>query len=345
LAPVAQPEDRGMTITDTMTLVVGGSDGQYAVKESGVLKNYTPAASPAAGAHASSKPDPVLGKVRFEDLEMLENLGSGSQGRVRKVRNKLTNELLALKAIPFSGDAASMRTTLHQELQRTAALKHPNVVSSYEAYFRDGVLFVLLELMDRGSVADVVKRAPAGLPDEIVAYVAKQILLGMAHLHESRVIHRDIKPANLLANSRGEVKISDFGVAGDSRALHETAVGSTPYMSPERIRSQPYTNLGDIWAIGVTIAEMAIGTNPFGDIKAKAFELCQFLTSDHVQPRWDLTKREVSPMLKEFVAMTLLPAESRPDAKKLLEHPFLAMGNGVTPAAAGAFFGNPSGSM
>ena len=147
-------------------------------------------------------------------------------------------------------------------------------------------------------------------------------------VHEQLIMHRDIKPANMLCNSKGRVKISDFGVAGDAHTqVHHTTVGSTPYMSPERIKSQPYTQASDIWAIGVSIAEIAIGEYPFGQkIKGKVFELAEIITGAKPEPLWKelCPNKQFSPELKDFVSQCLTPDQAkRPTATQLLEHPFI----------------------
>eukprot|EP01084_Bolivina_argentea_P220730 374030_1 len=99
---------------------------------------------------------------------------------------------------------------------------------------------------------DVIRRCGGGLPEEMLAFVARELLLGLEHLHNCKVVHRDIKPANVLANSKGAVKIADFGVAKTFSEQQQdmktaSAMGSTPYMSPERIQSLPYSFSCDIW--------------------------------------------------------------------------------------------------
>jgi mitogen-activated protein kinase kinase 1 len=346
LAEPAQNENKGMKITDTMTLVIAGSDGrEMRVKESG-LKPDGAQAQPAGGSSSSRPRQPkvvsVFGKITFEDLRIGELLGQGSQGRVRKVLHRLTNETYALKSIAFSDDNEETRVALQQELVRIEALKHPNVVSSYEAYFREGRLYVLMELMDAGTITTVSKKRQSGFPEEKVAYIALQFLRGLAHLHASNVVHRDIKPANLLVNSRGEVKIADFGVAGDSSKMHMTSVGSTPYMSPERIKSLPYSTSCDIWSAGMTFAEMAMGTYPFGDVKGKVFDLCQLIASSNVTPKWELVPDiAFSTELKSFVQLCLSPVDKRPTANELLSHPFVAKGKALSHENMGAWFMNP----
>jgi mitogen-activated protein kinase kinase 1 len=332
--------DEKMKITDTMTLIVADSQGrELKVKERGMLK--TPEPDRPKGAQNEA----VFNKIHFEDLRIGEVVGAGSQGRVRKVQHKVTGEIFALKSLAFTEDRDATREAVHHELVRIEALKHENVVSSYEAYFRDGKLYILMEFMDAGTMVCVLKRRDnRGFPEHRLALVAKHLLRGLAHLHNSHVVHRDVKPANMLANSQGLGKISDFGVAssGESK-VHMTSVGSTPYMSPERIKSLPYSTSCDIWSLGLSLAELAIGTYPLGNVKGKVFELCQLIAGGNVQVKWDLAgDRAFSDTLKDFVAQCLAPVEARPSAVDLLQHPFIGLSASIDLAEMGKWYMNPS---
>jgi mitogen-activated protein kinase kinase 1 len=336
---VPQPDER-MKITDTMTLIVADSQGrELKVKERGMLK------TPEPDRPEGPQNDAVFNKIHFEDLRIGEVVGAGSQGRVRKVQHRITGEILALKSLAFTEDKDATRQAVHHELVRIEALKHENVVSSYEAYFREGKIYILMEFMDAGTMVSVLKRRDnRGFPENRLAMAAKHMLLGLAHLHNSNVVHRDIKPANILANSKGLAKISDFGVAssGESK-VHMTSVGSTPYMSPERVRSLPYSTLCDIWSVGLSLAELAIGTYPLGNVKGKIFELCQMIASGHVNVKWELAgERVFSAELQDFVARCLSPVECRPSAHQLLEHPFIAMAGSLALPQMGEWYMNPT---
>jgi len=103
------------------------------------------------------------------------------------------------------------------------------------------------------------------LAERVLAEISRRMLLGLDHLHTGRKIHRDIKPGNVLVNSHGEVKISDFGILArleEQRDDCNTFVGTTIYMSPERIDSQRYSFAGDIWSFGLTIMFCALGRIP-----------------------------------------------------------------------------------
>mmetsp|Transcript_7432 Transcript_7432/g.13363 ORF Transcript_7432/g.13363 Transcript_7432/m.13363 type:complete len:237 (-) Transcript_7432:369-1079(-) len=131
---------------------------------------------------------------------------------------------------------------------------------------------VLLRNREENHVVDLELSALSkGMPERIVASVAYQILWGVAFLHFENSIHRDIKPANILVNSLGEVKLSDFGISAmrePGEALNRTVVGTTLYMSPERLRAKPYGTPSDIWSVGLVLLECLTGQSPFFGISS-----------------------------------------------------------------------------
>ena len=321
-----------------MTLVVRGSNGEeIRVKEGGIAPQQ-PAQPPL---QVPTMHEPLMNTLKFDDLKIGQEIGRGAQGKVRVVQHKITAEKYALKYLTFAGDIEQMRLALQSELRQVEALKHANIVSSYEAFFRDGKLFIVLEYMNAGTMNDVIKRHPSTFTEDKIAYVARELLKGINHLHKSNIVHRDLKPANVLANSKGEVKISDFGVAtklsSDSQQTLSSQ-GSVPYMSPERVKSLPYSFSCDIWSAGLTVAECALGQYPFASLKSKMFELCQALGNNTVRVSWEIGKRDFSPELKDFVNSCLLPVESRPTAEKLLEHAFLRKADSVDAKEIGEWF-------
>jgi len=331
LAPPTPPP-KGISITDTLTLVVDKDGQKVRVKEDGMKS------TPTGGTPSQTT---LLGKIKFEDLKFGDELGRGSQGKVRLAQHAVTKEKYAMKGIKFEGDTEAMTNLVSAELRQVDALKHQNIVSSHEAFFRSGQLYILLEYMNAGTMNDVIKRHPLTFTDEKVAYVARELLKGLAYLQTQNVLHRDLKPANVLANSKGEVKISDFGVA--TRLLNTAqqtlgVQGSTPYMSPERLDGRPHGVSSDIWSAGLTIAECAIGQYPFAELKNKLYELCQGITQRTAKVAWHLAKRPVSDELKDFVNVCLLPADERPSASRLLLHPFIGMAKDVRPEEIGEWF-------
>ena len=119
-----------------------------------------------------------------------------------------------------------------------------------------------------GSLADTLKLSGT-IPEKYIAHIAKQVLLGLNYLHTTRrLIHRDIKPSNILIKGNN-IKLADFGVSGQLDESQNSAknsfVGTVTYMSPERINGKPHSFDSDVWSLGLTLAECALGRFPYID--------------------------------------------------------------------------------
>ncbi|TKY50158.1 Mitogen-activated protein kinase kinase 6 [Spatholobus suberectus] len=201
----------------------------------------------------------------LDDFETIKVIGKGSGGVVQLVRHKFVGKLFALKVIQMNIQEL-IRKQIVQELKINQASQCPHVVVCYHSFYHNGVISLVLEYMDRGSLADVIKQVKTIL-EPYLSVVCKQVLQGLVYLHNERhVIHRDIKPSNLLVNHKGEVKITDFGVSAmlaSSMDQRDTFVGTYNYMSPERISGSTYDYSSDIWSLGMVVLECAIGRFPY----------------------------------------------------------------------------------
>ncbi|CAM9226889.1 unnamed protein product, partial [Phaeothamnion confervicola] len=203
--------------------------------------------------------------IHQEDLYIVSELGRGACSVVKKAQHVATRELYALKI--FSIYDREKRLQLLKEIITLTGIDCPSLIGFHGAYLKDGSIHVVLEHMDRGSLTDVIHAwKDVSMDDNIMAAVAYQMLWGLAYLHFERRLHRDIKPQNVLINSRGEVKLSDFGIAreldGDTD-LAQTMVGTVRYMSPERLAGKGYDSSADVWSMGIVLLEMATRQLPF----------------------------------------------------------------------------------
>eukprot|EP01064_Diplonema_japonicum_P028161 TRINITY_DN4262_c1_g1_i2.p1 TRINITY_DN4262_c1_g1~~TRINITY_DN4262_c1_g1_i2.p1 ORF type:complete len:543 (+),score=79.71 TRINITY_DN4262_c1_g1_i2:1692-3320(+) len=215
------------------------------------------------------------GRIRYEDLQDRGHLGSGHSSKVRQVVHKPTDRLFAMKEIHISPSSNSkisgqpidpqLELVILRELQMLHAnYSNEHIVKYYDAYFRDSDLKITLEFMQHGSVANIT--ATVGPWKELpLMSCLEQVGRGLLYMHQNNMIHRDIKPSNLLVNARGVIKISDFGITAESNKEGEVADpgGSLSYMSPERHRKMKHGAAADIWALGVTLAECALGRHPY----------------------------------------------------------------------------------
>lgn len=208
------------------------------------------------------------------------------------------------------------------ELIMQYTIPHTNIVPISDCYSWDNNLYIVMEYMDRGSLADVVGPT-IHWSESSIAYVCKCVLQAMAIIHSTHHIHRDIKSDNILVNSKGEVKLSDFGfatVVTSMNAERTSKVGTPFWMAPELIQGEGYTNKVDVWSLGITALEMADGEPPhFHDPPLKAMRMIHSGPSPTLrQPRnWTAS-------FVDFLSKALdVDSEKRATAESLLSHPFL----------------------
>lgn len=206
---------------------------------------------------------PKMFTVAYEDLEIGAVIGKGATGAVLEAVHKPTGTRLALKVINMFDK--SRRSQLIREICTLYDAACPSLISFYGAFYREGCITLALEMMDGGALANLIAQL-GPIPERPLANMVFQILWALAYLKHDKRVHRDVKPSNLLINSHGEVKVSDFGLSAElqsSLAMCGTFVGTFKYMSPERIRNQPYDYASDIWSLGLTLIECATGRYPY----------------------------------------------------------------------------------
>jgi mitogen-activated protein kinase kinase 1 len=260
----------------------------------------------------------------LEDTDEL--LGTGVSGSVRKVRHKSTGHIYALKNMQLENSEEFLEKKL-VELKTLLASNHPNIVGFYGAFYNDGTLSFVLEFMDKGTLADLTQQVKI-IPENILGKLTFEMLKGLNYLHKKlHLIHRDIKPQNILINSKGQIKITDFGVSGEianTVALAKTFVGTVKYMSPSRIKGLKHSAKSDIWSFGLVVLEAAIGTYPYqnDDSKTTFFtRLNDIVNKPAPRPPPDKFSTE----FVQFIEACLQKDEAKtPDAAVLLESSWLA---------------------
>lgn len=281
--------------------------------------------------------------LELKDLQFLSLLGDGSSGVVKKALHVPTGGVLAVKVIQLDIEP-NVRKQILLELKTLHKTQCEFVVSFFDAFYDEGSFFIALEYMDSGSLATVLTKAKS-IPENVLGKISFQVLQGLNYLHKKlHLVHRDIKPSNLLVNRNGEVKISDFGVSGQlAHTLSKCVswVGTVTYMSPERISGSSYSFDSDIWSVGLTLIECALGRFPYdkkkgdGDDDATD-EQGNKLFQQSNPGFWELVDfivKEPPPVLpsdkfsKEFCSFieTCLQKtpEERPSAQSLLNHAWI----------------------
>ncbi|EKM79536.1 hypothetical protein AGABI1DRAFT_114072 [Agaricus bisporus var. burnettii JB137-S8] len=203
--------------------------------------------------------------LKAEDIQDLQELGQGNGGSVKKAQHVPTGTVMAKKIVLIDAKQ-SVRKQILRELQIMHGCKSQYIVSFYGAFLADPNICICMEFMDKGSLDGIYKKIGA-IDIDVVGKVAIAVLEGLTYLYDvHRIIHRDIKPSNILCNSQGEIKICDFGVSGELiNSIADTFVGTSTYMSPERIQGAQYTVKSDVWSLGISLIELALGHFPFAD--------------------------------------------------------------------------------
>lgn len=201
--------------------------------------------------------------LKSEDLKELQELGQGHGGSVMKVEHIPTGTIMAKKIVLIDAKPA-VRKQILRELQIMHNCDSPYIISSYGSFLSEPNICICMEFMDKGSFDSIYKKVGA-IEINIVSMVARSVLEGLTYLYNvHKIIHRDIKPSNILCNSHGDIKLCDFGVSGELiDSIAHTFVGTSVYMSPERIQGAEYSVKSDIWSLGITIIELAHGRFPF----------------------------------------------------------------------------------
>ncbi|KAF4623034.1 hypothetical protein D9613_002372 [Agrocybe pediades] len=204
--------------------------------------------------------------IKNEDLRKLADLGQGNGGSVVKVEHEPTGTIMAKKIVLIDAKS-SVRKQILRELQIMHDCHSEYIISCYGSFLAEPNICMCIEYMDKGSF-DGIYRKIGAIDINVVCLVAHSVLEGLTYLYDvHRIIHRDIKPSNILLNSEGSIKLCDFGVSGELiNSIANTFVGTSVYMSPERIQGAEYSIKSDIWSLGITLIELATGRFPLCDI-------------------------------------------------------------------------------
>jgi len=309
--------------------------------------------------------------ISLDEVDTLEELGKGNYGTVYKVRHSrprmrrpglglagnkqmssasttslndtlspdlspkptgsTSGVVMAMKEIRLELDEAKFANII-MELDILHRCLSPYIIDFYGAFFQEGAVYICIEFMDGGSIDKIYGD---GIPENVLRKITYATTQGLKTLKDDHnIIHRDVKPTNILVNTRGQVKICDFGVSGNLVAsIAKTNIGCQSYMAPERISGGGMSQAGgaggtysvqsDIWSLGLTIIECAMGRYPYPpETYNNIFSQLSAIV-DGEPP--DLPEEGYSVTARDFVhgCLNKIP-KLRPTYSMLLAHPWLA---------------------
>src|SRR5512132_966694 len=242
--------------------VAGGGDPGPTDEASRDQENATVADSKEAVRAAT-----MLGELG--DYELLEEIGRGGQGVVFRARQKRLNRTVALKVISLGQWASKAHLKrFRREAEAAASLDHPCIVPIYEVDERDGSCYFRMKFVEGGQLDEVTRREPMSIRQavELIAKVARTV----HYAHEHGILHRDIKPGNILLDAKGELHLTDFGLArlveSESTVTRTLEVLGTPsYMAPEQAAggTTKLTSATDVYGLGAVLYQLLTGHPPF----------------------------------------------------------------------------------
>ncbi|KAF3548605.1 hypothetical protein DY000_02004127 [Brassica cretica] len=262
-----------------------------------------------------------------------DEIGKGAYGRVYKGLDLENGDFVAIKQVSLENIVQEDLNTIMQEIDllKVASyfydvslqnLNHKNIVKYLGSSKTKTHLHIILEYVENGSLANIIKPNKFGpFPESLVAVYIAQVLEGLVYLHEQGVIHRDIKGANILTTKEGLVKLADFGVAtklNEADVNTHSVVGTPYWMAPEVIEMSGVCAASDIWSVGCTVIELLTCVPPYYDLQPMPalFRIVQ----DDNPPIPDSLSPDITDFLRQCFKKD---SRQRPDAKTLLSHPWI----------------------
>jgi len=249
------------------------------------------------------------GRLVASRYRIIALLGKGGMGEVYRADDLTLGQAVALKFLP--DEAArdeSLLERFRNEVRIARRVSHPNVCRVYDVGDVDGQTFFTMEYVDGEDLASLLRRI-GRLPQDKALEIGRQLCAGLAAAHAKGVLHRDLKPANIMLDGRGQVVITDFGLAGvaDNIRGNEIRSGTPAYMAPEQLAGKEVTTRSDIYALGLVLYEVFTGKRAFAEKPAGAHA-----RGDHTPSRPSSVVKDLDPIIEKVILRCL---DAEPSAR------------------------------
>ncbi len=247
----------------------------------------------------------IPGTTLADRYRIIGLLGKGGMGEVYRADDLTLGQPVALKFLPqnLSSDGAAL-ARFHREVRTSRQVTHRNVCRVYDIGEVDGQQFLSMEFI-RGEELSSLLRRIGRLPADKAVEIARQVCAGLAAAHDNGVLHRDLKPSNIMIDENGNVRITDFGLAGLAEEFRgEKLVEGTPgYMSPEQLNGEELTVRSDIYSLGLVLYEVFTGKKAF---EARTLpELIRLRKSDTMPTNPSTLVKDLDPLVERVILRCL----------------------------------------
>ncbi|RZC57666.1 hypothetical protein C5167_004977 [Papaver somniferum] len=262
-----------------------------------------------------------------EHYNLFEEIGSGATATIYRAVCIPTQETVAIKVLDFEKENTELCKIAH-EAQTMTLMDQPNLLKAHCSFVTDHYLWVVMPFM-AASCQHIMNTAfPDGFEEAVIATILREVLKGLVNIHQHGDIHRDVKAGNILMDSRGAIKLCDFGASAslfdEGKRLHgrNTFTGTFCWMAPEVMEEEEYDFKADIWSFGITALELAHGHAPYSEFPS--MKILMKIIRD-APPSLDHSEKDkkFSKSFRKMIEKCLVKdPRKRLSAQELLKHPF-----------------------
>ncbi|EGC30248.1 hypothetical protein DICPUDRAFT_41714, partial [Dictyostelium purpureum] len=227
-------------------------------------------------------------RINYDDLEFNSEIGSGGFGKV--YRGEYLGTPVAIKKIqilPDDPNRVDLEKFLNREIETIKLFSHPNVIQFVGLSEKNGILFIVTELVEGGDLQYYLKNKSIELSWFLRASIAHDVSLAMAYLHNQSIVHRDLKSTNLLVDRNWKIKVCDFGFArivDEENNKSMTICGTDNWMSPEMITGKDYDEKSDVFSFGIVLLEIITRVKPQPYMRGADFGLSEDIVRNQLIP-------------------------------------------------------------